>query len=61
MREYVCFPYLVQRTFEGFNKLCREFTDKSYGIAQEERYILYYDLPDGSVEGCEEFILGKHV
>ena len=61
MYQYIGFAHLVKGAFKGLYKLRREFSDKSYGIAQKERYIAYYDLSDGGVEGGEKLVLGKYV
>ena len=52
---------LVKGTLEGLYKLCGQFTYKTYGITQQEGYVLYDNLADGGVQGGKELILGKNV
>ena len=39
----------------------RKFTDKAYGIRQQERLVVNHNLADSCIEGSKQLIFGKHV
>ena len=59
VKEKVCFPDLIKRALERFHKLVREFSDEAYGIAEEERSVVYNHLSYGCVQGGEELVFRK--
>ena len=61
MQQQVCLACLVEGRFEGIDKVGGQFPDKSYGVGKQEWEVLYHHLADGSVEGGEEFVLGKYL
>ena len=61
MYEDVGFPYFVKCTFESFDELGGQFADESDSVAKKEGNVLNDDLPDGGIEGGEEFVFGEYV
>ena len=59
VQEQIGFAYLVEGTFERFDKLGREFANEPHGIAEQERQVLNHDLADSGVERSKEFVFGK--
>ena len=59
--EDVGFPHFIERALESFDELGGKFADESDRVAQQKRNILDNYLPDGGVEGCEEFVFGENV
>ena len=56
MHQDISFPYLVKGALERFYQLCREFSDESYRVAEQERQVAYDYLSYCGVKGCEEFV-----
>ena len=61
VHQYIRFTDLVQSALEGFYKLGGEFAYESYCVAEQEGNVFYDNLPDRSVESCEQFVFCKHI
>src|SRR5574344_1918535 len=60
MNQDVCLPYFIKSALECLDQLCRQFPDKPYCIAQQERYVPDSYFPYSGVQGCKQFIFCEH-
>ena len=61
MHEYVGVAHLVERRFEGVDKVGWQFADESDSVGEQKRKVVDYHLAHRGVERGKQLVLGKYV
>ncbi len=61
VQQEVGVAHLVERGFERFHEMGREFAYEPYRVGEQEREVVDDDLAHGGVEGGKQLVFGKYI
>ncbi len=59
MHQQIGLTNLIEGALKGLHKICRQLSDKAYGIGQQKRKIAYNHLAHRRIKRGKEFVLRK--